>query len=227
MLLSALKQTNPKLAEKTTHISHGMVRLPEGKMSSRTGKVISAEWLINEVEGKITEIVVKSSKVEKDQVNDTSEKLAISSIKYSFLKNSIGKDISFDFDESLSLEGNSGPYLEYTFARCNSILTSLDSESEINFISSSYEMNEDEMAIMRQLVKYPETVSEAAQNYAPHLICNYLFNLAQKYNLFYHNNPILKSTDEEKMLRLMITEATAQVLQNGLHLLGIQTVEKM
>src|SRR5690606_41867795 len=100
-------------------------------------------------------------------------------------------------------------------------------EHNISFTSQDYEYNEDELAVLRQLIKFPETVSEAAHNYAPHLVCNYLFDLAQKYNLFYHNNQILKSKDEEKALRILLTKATAQVLQNGLQLLGIKTVEKM
>ncbi|HRN69852.1 MAG TPA: arginine--tRNA ligase [Candidatus Woesebacteria bacterium] len=234
VLLTALKQINPELADKTTHITHGMVRLPEGKMSSRTGKVLTAEWLIDEVQQEVSELVNKSPKVDKKDKTDVSEKLTIAAIKYSFLKNGIGKDIAFDFNESLSMEGNSGPYLEYTLARCNSILAShfeqlgkrhpgLDPESQIDVSG----INNDERLILSHLLKFPEVVQSAASNYAPQIITTYLFDLAQKYNLFYTQYPILKAKEQEKAVRLLLTKATAQVLKNGLYLLGIKTVEKM
>lgn len=229
VLLEALKQINPELAERTTHITHGMVRLPEGKMSSRTGKVLTAEWLIDEVQEQISELVKNSTKVEEKDRDDVSEKLSIAAIKYSFLKNGIGKDISFDFKESLSLDGNSGPYLEYTLARCNSILeqsqlryTGLNTESLDTSI-----INDEERSIMSQLMKFPEVVMNAANKYAPQTITTYLFDLAQKYNLFYTKHSVLKAEGHEKSVRLLITKATAQVLKNGLSLLGIKSVEKM
>ncbi len=225
VLLTALKQIKPELAEKTTHITHGMVRLPEGKMSSRTGKVLTAEWLINEVQQQVKEIVDKSTKVDSKDAEEVSEKLTIAAIKYSFLKNGIGKDISFDFKESLSLEGNSGPYLEYTFARCNSILAGNSENKDYTLDISA--VNDEERAIMSHLMKFPEAVQSAAANYAPQIITTYLFDLAQKYNMFYQKHQILKAEQNEKVLRLLITKATAQVLENGLYLLGIKTVEKM
>ena len=225
VLIAALKQVNPELGEKTTHISHGMVRLPEGKMSSRTGKVLTAEWLLDEVKKNVTGIVEKSVKVEKNIVEDVSEKLTIAAIKYSFLKNSIGKDISFDFNESLSLEGNSGPYLEYTYARCLSVLGKDD--SEINESAESTELNAEELDLIRHLAKFPEVVQNAARSYSPNYIATYLFDTAQKYNLFYQKNPILKAEKNIKNTRLLITKATSQIMKNGLHLLGIQIVEKM
>jgi arginyl-tRNA synthetase len=225
VLLTALKQIRPDLAEKTTHITHGMVRLPEGKMSSRTGKVLTAEWLINEVQEYISEIVTKSTKVDSKDIHEVSEKLTIAAIKYSFLKNGVGRDISFDFKESLSIEGNSGPYLEYTFARCNSILSSQPEQHERSFDISV--LNNEERFILSHLMKFPEMVESAAINYAPQIITTYLFDLAQKFNVFYTKYSILKAEENEKAVRILITKATAQVLKNGLNLLGIQTVKKM
>lgn len=238
VLVTALKQINKELGEKTTHISHGMVRLPEGKMSSRTGKVLTAEWLLDEVKNKVRTLVEKSVKVEKNIVEDVSEKLTIAAIKYSFLKNSIGKDISFDFNESLSLEGNSGPYLEYTYARCLSVLSRHSEANGVqpknpeltgSFANAQDDilLNNDESSLIRHLAKFAEVVQNAARSYSPNYIATYLFDTAQKYNLFYQKNPILKAEENKKNIRLFITKATAQVIKNGLHLLGIQVVEKM
>lgn len=200
------------------HVKHGLYRFKDTKMSTRKGNTV---WLADVLD----EAIKRAAELSKE--NTDSEEIAIGALKWNDLKRSSHLDVVFDWDEILNMQGNSGPYIQYTYVRCISVLDNNENEEDISLISDSYAYNEDELAVLRQLIKFPETVSEAAHNYAPHLICNYLFDLSQKYNLFYHNNQILKSKDEEKAVRLLITEATAQVLQNGLNLLGIQTVEKM
>lgn len=225
VVLKAMALVKPELAEKTIHMSHGMVRLPEGKMSSRTGKIITGEWLLDEAKAKIKE-KMKDTNSEID-LEKTAEILAVASIKYAFLKHSIGGDIAFDFDKSLSFEGDSGPYLEYTYARSRSILREA---GEVKFSAENMSIldSDSEVSLIKTLGKFPDVVEKAAENYAPNLICTYLFDLAQKFNSFYKNNPVLKAKkEEEKNARLNLTRATSIVIQNGLNLLGIKTVERM
>lgn len=226
VVLKALELINPEIQKKTKHISHGMVRLPEGKMSSRTGKIITGESLIEEVKGKIREVIKKNESLSVEEKAEIEEGVAIGAIKYSLLKVSIGSDVIFDINESISFDGNSGPYLQYTYARCKSVLEKGgEVNKEIN--TQNYELKDEELSLLRTFYKYPETVLEAGKNFAPNLIANYLYDLAQKYNLFYQKVPILNSEENEKQFRLALTAATAQVLKNGLTLLGIPVLEKM
>lgn len=207
---------NPKkYKDKQYHLSYGWVKLKEGKMSSRQGNVIEGEWLLDEAKKKIL------SKFK--STNDIAEKLAVAAVKYSFLKNTVQSTIAFDFNESISLEGNSAPYLMYTYVRAQSVLGKSNgtTSNTINNISK------EEKDLLRMFYQFPEVVKKAAQNFSPHLIATYLFDLAQKFNLFYQKCQILKADEEIKNFRLLLTQATAQVLKNGLYLLGIETVEKM
>lgn len=235
VLLTALGQTNPELAKKTKHLSHGMVRLPEGKMSSRTGKILTGEWLLHEAHQRIREIIAETRpNLHESEVAIIAEKVGLAAIKYAFLKQGIGKDIAFDFDESLSFQGNSGPYLQYTYVRCHSILTkAAESNIVMNiaepFDTDSIYLNDDEKAVARELGKYSETLKLAAQEYAPHHLCTYLYTLAQSFNAFYNKCSVLgeEVPPDTQQLRLQLTKATANVLQHGLHILGIETVEQM
>ncbi len=226
VLLTALQQIRPDLAAKTRHISHGMVRLPEGKMSSRTGKVLTAEWLIDEAKKRVLAIFDETGTVlSPEEKDDVAEKVGLAAIKYTYLKTNIGKDIAFSFKESLSFQGNSGPYLQYTYARCQSVLRK--SGEEVSQTISDIKPNVEEQGILQTLYQLDEVVSRAVYELAPHYICTYLFDLAQAYNAFYNKHQILEASAEIRALRLQLTQATAMQLQKGLHLLGIQTVEKM
>jgi len=225
VLHKALSVTYPELGKKTTNICTGMVRLPEGKMSSRTGNIVTVEWILEEIKNNIKVIMKNNKEIDNDELNKIIEIVSVAAVKYSLLKNNIGQNITFDFKESLSLEGNSGPYLLYTYVRCQSVLKqgSKVTTKQCNNETISIE----ELSLLRALAKYPETVLSSAKQLSPHYVCGYLFDLAQKFNLFYQKCPILKSDDETKNFRLLITKATAQILKNGLYLLGIKTVEKM
>ncbi|MBI4004719.1 arginine--tRNA ligase [Candidatus Roizmanbacteria bacterium] len=226
VVLKVLEFLNPELRKKTKHISHGMVRLPEGKMSSRKGNIITGESLLNETKLRLKNIIEKSNKISPEDIDTVSEKVSIAAVKYSLLKSSIGKDVIFDFDESLAFEGNSGPYLQYTYARCRSVLRNAG-DAGIQTSLSQGNIGSEELLLTRTVIYFPEIVVEATQSLSPHLICNYLYSLAQRYNLFYQKYPILKAQDKQRQLRLVITNATAQILKNGLHLLGIEVVERM
>lgn len=228
VLLTALKLINPELAAKTRHLAHGMVRVPGGKMSSRLGNIVSAEELLDEAQEKVKEIMQKQ-KVRKDisSLEELSEAVGTGAVKYSLLKTSLGKDLEFSFNESLNFEGNSGPYLQYTHARCRSVLKQ-KTAVEQKALNPNYQPNPEELAILRFIFRFPEVVEDAAFCFSPNLVCNFLWELAKKFNTFYNRHPILRAeTGEQKYLRLALTSATAQILNNGLDLLGIAAPERM
>lgn len=225
VMLSALKKIAPDLADRTKHLVFGHVRLKEGKMSSRTGDVITARWLLDEAVDR-----VKKAFPEMDVT--TAEKVGVGAVKYSMLRFSIPSDIHFSFEESISLEGNSGPYLQYTYVRTRSVLEKVKTQnSELRTITQNLEiggfesLEPEELELLRFLVQFPYVVSQAAEDFAPNLVCNYLFELAQKFNLFYQKHKIIGS--ENEVFRLSLTQAVGKTLQEGLQILGIETVEKM
>ncbi len=230
VLLKALSLIRPEIAEKTRHISHGMVRLPTGKMSSRTGDVVTGEWLLNEANArariKINEVKGEAGKRVNEGEEDTvSEIVGVGAVKYALLRQGIGKDIEFSFDESISFEGNSGPYLQYTYVRTRSILEKAEKNKiDGNFIHA---ISPEERELLRQILLFPEVIAEAAEKLSPSTVATYLFNLAQLFNLFYQKNPILKEVEAVKSFRLALTVAVGKTLQEGLALLGVQTPERM
>jgi len=226
VVLKALELINPELSHKTNPIFHGMVNLPQGKMSSRTGNIITAEGLLSQVTKQVSDLVSNNSRISLEEKDNTVENITIGATKYSLLKNGIGKDIVFDVKKTLSLDGNSGPYLHYVYARCQSIINNSDGKIK-SVISDSGVIDQEEMTLLRTISRFPETVVLSTTNLSPNLIANYLFELAQEFNSFYQKCPILKAPDDKKYLRLQITKAVGQIIKNGLYLLGIKTVEKM
>lgn len=225
VVFKALGEIFPKSRGKEYHLEYGWVRLKEGKMSSRAGTVITAEWVIDEAKKEIQKIV-KGSGYSKKEKKTIAEAVAVGAVKYWILKFSPSSEIAFDIKELVNLEGDSAPYLQYTHARCQSVLRRAG-DSKFKFPVSDLDFTDEEIALLRTIYKFPEVVKEAGENFAPNLICNFLFDLAQKYNLFYNKHPILKSDKPVREARLALTSATAQVLKNGLNLLGIQTPERM
>ena len=227
VLHKALLITSPELGKITTNICTGMVKLPEGKMSSRTGNVITVTWMFDEIKNKLKEIMKNNKNIKDEELSDTVEVITVAAVKYSLLKNGIGQDIIFDLKESLTLEGNSGPYILYTYTRCQSVL-----KKASNYLTRTYDidksnLNLDELNVLRLINQFPEIVQQAAIQLSPNLIANYLYELAQKYNYFYQKNKILESEEKTKQFRLMLTQATGKVIKEGLNLLGIKTVERM
>jgi arginyl-tRNA synthetase len=219
VLLAAMKFIFPELREKTKHLPHGMLRLPSGKMSSRTGEVITAEWLIEAVKAVIGSKGLLDE-MEESVREETKEAIAIGAIKYMILRQSIGNDIIFDFEKSLSIDGDSGPYLQYAFARTNSLLIKAGKKG--NLTGERKSLHE----IEKILYRFPEIVERAMKEYAPNLILTYLIELAGSFNNFYAHEKII-SNDNESEYKIAITEAFGVVLKNGLTVLGIPTPEKM
>ncbi len=208
-----------KYKNKQYHLAYEWVKLKAGKMSSREGNVIEANWLINEIKNKI----LKKFKCNKE----TAEILAVASAKYSFLKNSTQTIIHFDIDESIAVDGNSAPYLIYTYVRCQSVFRKANDYLPHGRGIDNVNLNSDELNVLRIINQFPEIVEQSAIRLAPNLIANYLYELAQKYNYFYQKNKILESEEKTKQFRLMLTQAVGKVINEGLYLLGIKTVEKM
>jgi arginyl-tRNA synthetase len=242
VLLAAIMQTEPVLGAKTKHFSHGMVRLPEGKMSSRTGKILTGEWLIEEAKQRIQTIFAETKPDFSAQEADVmAEKVALAAIKYALLKANLGRDIAFNFDESLSFQGNSGPYLQYTFVRALSVLDKAGLNPEKSSINRYFDplinikdgfdhsFNVEEKEVLRYIYQYFEVVELAAREFAPHHLCTYLYQLAQAFNVFYTQHTILgeDQTAVSKQFRVALTATTARIIKHGLNLLGIEAIKKM
>ena len=211
-------------------------------MSSRSGNIVSCEWLLDETKKRIKEQF-------KDIDEKTLEKVAVGAVKYSMLKFSRTSDITFSFEESINLEGNSGPYLQYTYARTQSVLAKVKSQklkvkskipafTKVSADRQNSKLENEELLLLRLLVHFSEIVEEAEENFASNLLCNYLFELAQTFNNFYQKVSILNprvpignhsrgGQENVKNFRLALTFATSQILKTGLYLLGIESPEKM
>lgn len=207
----------PETKGKQFHIPYGWVKLKEGKMSSRTGQVVLGESLLGEAKKKIQDQFKSDEEI--------SEEVAVGAIKYSFLRVGRSQEIAFDMDEATSLDGNSGPYIQYAYARCQSVLDKGGHDGVFEIQNSKLKIESEESELLRSFIHYPEVVLDAAETYSPNLICNYIFDLAQKYNSFYNKCKIIG--DERESFRLALTATTAQILKNGLELLGIKAPEKM
>jgi len=246
VVLRALEKISPVLAKKTKHVSHGVVRLPEGKMSSRTGNILTGASLLDEAQERVQKILTTTQ--EDMSVVDQkilADKLAVAAVKYALLKSSLGTNIAFSFEESLSFTGNSGPYLEYTYVRCQSVLRKATKQSKkrsiaklIDILLNSKEYSDDDLNVSERdvllyLYSYSDVVESAAREFAPHVLCTYLFGLAQRFSRFYESSPILHTDKKNEaftavqLRRLTTVAAVARVLREGMTLLGMPVVEQM
>jgi len=223
VVTKALSLIDPKNALKMKHITHGMMRLTTGKMSSRKGNVITGESLIEDSKAEIFK-KIQGRDFTDEENNIVASQVGVSALKYSILKQSIGGDIIYDFEKSISFEGDSGPYLQYAYARSKSIIKKA---SEEGVVPSFFNMPEEIFEIERLMYRFPEIVSHSVEDYEPHYIANYLIELARTYNTFYGNTKIIDIEDNTSPYKIAITEAFSIVVKNGLNLLGIQVPERM
>jgi arginyl-tRNA synthetase len=234
VVLKAIEQFEPNLAQRTRHMTHGNVKLAGGvKMSSRKGNFLRA-----------VDVLDAAAEANQQATESESESTVLAAIKYSFLKNRIGGDIIFIPEESVALEGNSGPYLQYAHARARSILAKSSSSVILSEVEESSDTQEDlstsplhsgsaqddklqpeERLLVRKLTEYPEVVARATTELMPHHVCTYLYELAQEFNRFYENNRVIG--DDRQQLRLGLVESYADTLKEGLALLGIHAPERM
>jgi arginyl-tRNA synthetase len=199
--------------EKRKHVAHGLYRFRDGKMSTRKGNVIWLEDILNEG-------VARAGKINPE----SSEEVGIGAIKFNDLKNESSKDIVFNWDDIVALEGDTGPYIQYANVRAKSVLAKAEEagiDAKFNKVPSQV------FAIEKLLYKFPEVVEISLKNYAPHTIAQYVLSVSREFNSFYAGNKILGSEDDFSPYKIAITRATSVVLENGLYLLGIKTPEKM
>lgn len=218
VLLKVLSLLSPDLAEKTTHLSHGIMKLTTGKMSSRTGKVITGEGLLNELKDVVLLKMGERDIEDKELVADV---VAVGSLKYSVLKQAIGGDIVYEPEKMTNMEGDTGPYLQYTYARTQSVLKK-SQLSNSPVLKLEGEFNREELSLLKWIYRYPEVVKEAGDKYAPHMIALYIYELATRFNYFYNQHQIA-SNDQ----RLALTKVVGNLLESGLGLLGIKAPAEM
>ncbi len=213
---------------KLVHIAHGLIRWPTGKFSTRKGDTIHLFDVIDKAMVEAQKIADKTSVVKKmsaSEKNEMVKKVAIGAVKFSDLSSDPKKDIIFDWQQIMNLDGDSGPYLQYTYARCKSVLskTKIKETKNINEIPNKF--NSNEMSLLKEFYKFEEKIIEASERFSPAVVAEYILTIARKYNEFYAKNRIIG--EKEEVFRLFLTQTTASVIETGLDLLGIETVDKM
>lgn len=221
VVFSAIGRVFPELEGKERHVPYGWVALKHGKMSSRTGNVVLGEWLLDEVEKVIAEVMDDREMEDKKQ---TIQAISLGAVKYAMLKTGVNNDISFDINESISTTGDSGVYLLYTIARIKSILRKLESSKDV-VIPTTIEPQEHQLVLM--LAQYPDVTKRAAIDHDPSQVAKYLFTLSQAFSSFYDACPVSQSQGDIQQFRLGLLSATMNVLERGLYLLGVESVDKM
>lgn len=223
VILKVLGLVLPELARKTIHISHGMLRLPTGKMSSRRGNIITVSSLLDALEALVHERLAERElpHFEKGKI---AAAVAVGAVKFSILRQTIGSDILYDFEKSISLEGDSGSYLQYTYTRAHSVLRRAHSVGLK--ASAELPLRWESTHLERLLYRFPEVVERASASYEPHHVVLFLLELSGAFNTFYESHRII-GDDPGAPYRVAITQSFARVFESGLSLLGIETLERM
>ena len=228
VLIKILKKLGYNWAENLYHLSYGMVELPEGKMKSREGTVVDADDLMQEMYITAKEKAQELGKLEtltEEDKEKSYETVGLGALKYFMLKVDPKKKMLFNPAESIDFSGNTGPFIQYTFARIQSLLAKSQPQ---NTEVIGYEINASEKELVMNLSSFKEVISRAAETLSPALIANYIYEVVKSYNSFYQNNPILNQKDENtKNFRLQLSELTGETIKKGLDLLGIGTVNRM
>lgn len=223
VVAKAISLIHPEYAKRMKHITHGMMRLTSGKMSSRKGNVITGESLLRDSMDIVRDKVAERE-LTADEKEEISKIVGVAALKYSILRSSLGSDIIYDQEKSISFEGDSGPYLQYTAVRANSIIK----KAEPLGICSGFRDIPSDVSLLEQLLyRFPEVVSHAYEELEPHHIATYLTDISSAFNTFYGNTIIVNKDDPYAPYRVALVEAFHQTMSNGLYLLGIKTPEKM
>lgn len=228
-LFAILKKAGYDWADNCKHLSYGMVNLRGGKMKSREGTVVDADNLMELLASMAYEVIdEKQADWDKAEKEEIAQKIGLSALKYYLLNFSTTKDILFIPEQSISFDGNTGPYLQYTTARINSLLLKAKDITIDSKHFTGYQYNSDEWNLVAYLMEFETALKKAEETLSPLEICSYLYQLTKFYNKFYHDNPIINADDDIKQnVRVAITRSTAIILKIGLNLLGIDALEKM
>ena len=234
VLKLVLKKLGYEWADLLYHLSYGMVELPEGKMKSREGKVVDADDLIDEMITTAREMSIELGKLDEIREEDREaiyHQIGMAALKYFILKVDPRKNMTFNPKESIDFNGNTGPFIQYTYARIMSVLRKddgqLDSFKLLNqpLVST---LSEKERLICKIIYDYPTVIQSAAEELNPAMIANYLYDLAREFNQFYHEHSILKAEDEStRNFRLVLSDICAKIISSGMDLLGIEVPERM
>lgn len=230
VLFAILKKLGYKWAEECHHLSYGMIELPDGKMKSREGTVVDADDLMSEIINDAK--LMTQERGHLDGLSNTEKKvlyaqIGLGGLKYYLLKVDAKKGMVFNPEESIDLNGNTAPFIQYAHARIQSLLRKAN---ELNY-STSYtnaELNEEEITLIKLLKDFPTIIKEAGENISPATLSNYIYELVKTFNHFYQNVPILREEDKNKLaMRLVLSQSVANVIASGMKLLGIGVPNKM
>ena len=218
-----------KWGKDLVHFSYGMVELPEGKMKSREGTVVDADDLMAEMVNTARQVAQEMGKTDgltEAEIDDIAETVGLGALKYFLLKVDPRKNMTFNPKESIDFNGNTGPFIQYTYARIRSVMRKNADFTPVDY--SGVQPDEKEAALIQQLAAFPSVVAEAGRTYSPSTIANYAYDLVKSYNAFYHDHQILREPDPAvRSLRLALSEQTARVVRTAMSLLGIKVPERM
>mgnify|MGYP001582151974 CR=1 FL=1 len=224
VLFKILEFLNLKAAKKSYHLSYGYVSLPEGRMKSREGTVVDADDLVEEIVNLAKkEIEKRYSNLSKKEIERRANIIGLGAIIFFILKIDPFKDMIFHPEKSISFEGDTGPYVQYSYARCSSILRNGKVKGKSNYNL----FNDYDIELVKLLEKFPDIVNKATQKYKPSLVANYLLELSRKFSEFYDRNPVLKEENNLRNARLNLIKSISVILKSGLNLLNIKTLEEM
>ncbi|CAM4018912.1 arginine--tRNA ligase [Flavobacterium antarcticum] len=232
VLFLILKKLGFDWSKNLFHLSYGMVDLPSGKMKSREGTVVDADDLMNEMmqtAQTISEDLGKLDGYSEDEKTELYRTIGLGALKYYILKVDPKKRILFNPEESVDFAGNTGPFIQYTYARIQSIIRKADFDfASITFSANEIPLHEKEKELIKVLASYPEVIQNAAVNHSPALIANYTYDLVKEYNSFYQTVPILGSDDENaKMFRVQLSKKVGETIASAFKLLGISVPNRM
>ena len=229
VLFTILKRLGYSWADNLYHLSYGMVDLPQGKMKSREGKVVDADNLIMEMKQTARKISEKQGKIndlDNKQKENLYDVIGLGALKYFILKVDHKKRILFNPEESVDFEGNTGPFIQYAYARIKSLLSKVSNDSFLEKHDVSLDIREKQ--IIKQIMIYPDVLNSAAKQYSPAIIANYLYELVRLFNSFYQNINILNEPNKQaKSIRLSISRSVSRNISSASSLLGIDLPEKM
>jgi arginyl-tRNA synthetase len=215
VVYKSIEQYRPDLTKDSTHLTHGIIKMAGGvKMSSRLGNILKA-----------TDMLDAASEANKARGDEEDVRVTVGAVKYALLKQRIGGDIIYDPTESVSIEGNSGPYLQYAHARAKNIVSKAGQNESGFDLSTATDFNEDERSLLRKISEYAEVIDQATLELKPHHICTYIYELAQNFNRFYEHNRVID--DPRQQLRLKLVGLYSDRLSKGLMLIGIAAPDKM
>ncbi|RKR12481.1 arginyl-tRNA synthetase [Maribacter vaceletii] len=233
VLFLILKKLGFSWAKNLFHLSYGMVDLPSGKMKSREGTVVDADDLMQDMAQTAATISEELGKLEEYSAEEKDKlyhMIGMGALKYYILKVDPKKRILFNPEESVDFQGNTGPFIQYTYARIQSILRKAESTGVAteDAVDASFSLHEKEKELIKQLQIFPETIQLAAENYSPAIIANYTYDLVKEFNSFYQNVSILGEQDEQKKIfRVQLSKKVSAVIQDAFSLLGVEVPERM